>query len=40
MTKDEYVHYSDCRQASFIWRKGTSRIFPHSCRKKEKGVPR
>lgn len=22
MTKDEYVHYSDCRQASFTYRKG------------------
>jgi hypothetical protein len=24
MTKDEYVHYSDCRQASFTYRKGIS----------------
>jgi len=22
MTRDEYVHYSDCRQASFTYRKG------------------
>jgi transcription initiation protein SPT3 len=25
MTKDEYVHYSDCRQASFTYRKGEHR---------------
>lgn len=25
MTKDEYVHYSDCRQASFTYRKGGPR---------------
>lgn len=25
MTKDEYVHYSDCRQASFTYRKGERR---------------
>ena len=26
MTKDEYVHYSDCRQASFTYRKGESSL--------------
>jgi len=26
MTKDEYVHYSDCRQASFTYRKGKSTL--------------
>jgi transcription initiation protein SPT3 len=26
MTKDEYVHYSDCRQASFTYRKGKSML--------------
>lgn len=26
MTRDEYVHYSECRQASFTFRKGGSRV--------------
>lgn len=27
MTREEYQHYSDCRQASFTYRKGAS-VFP------------
>jgi transcription initiation protein SPT3 len=27
MTRDEYVHYSDCRQASFTYRKGEPPVF-------------
>ena len=27
MTREEYQHYSDCRQASFTYRKGQYRIF-------------
>jgi transcription initiation protein SPT3 len=29
MTREEYQHYSDCRQASFTYRKGQYNIFPY-----------
>lgn len=30
MTREEYQHYSDCRQASFTYRKGTPFVFLHA----------
>lgn len=32
MTRDEYVHYSECRQASFTFRKSESRKHAFQCR--------
>jgi transcription initiation protein SPT3 len=32
MTREEYQHYSDCRQASFTYRKGSHPVLPRSPR--------